>query len=238
MNKRVMLSALALAAVVVTPLAAQKTIVVTGARQDRSAGNAYFKTNNGPAAIGITRRADYFVTPLYVSSDSRNYEERKNELFQMLGETLERAKAQGIDIVAGRYKLEPVTVQNMRELPLSSGSRPDTNRVQIYARIPLSGKDPRTRTTAAQIKAFVKGVPATGRSFIDIGTTGLAIDDPEQYRSDVVRHGAKEATGYAAMFGSGYGVDIDGLDGDLYWQQSSETEIFLYIEHSFSISRQ
>lgn len=40
------------------------------------------------------------------------------------------------------------------------------------------------------------------------------------------------------MFGSGYGVDIDGLDGDLYWQQSSETEIFLYIEHSFSISRQ
>lgn len=129
MKKRIVFSALALAACVVPPLAAQETIVVTGARQDRSAGNAYFKNNNGPAAIGITRRADYFVTPLYVSSDSRNYEERKAELFQMLGETLERAKAQGIDIVAGRYKLEPVTLQNMRELPLSSGSRPDTNRV-------------------------------------------------------------------------------------------------------------
>jgi len=237
MKKWIVMSAAVFAVTPMAPVFAQETIVVTGARQDRSAGNAYFNSNSGPAAIGITRSADYFVTPLYVSSDSRNRDERIEELFQMLDATLTAANAQGIDIVAGRYKLEPVTRQNMRELPLTGGNRPDTNRVQIYARIPLAGDDPSVRSTAAWIKQFVKGIPATGRSFVDIGTTGLAIDDPEQYRGDVVRHIAKEATSYAAMFGSGYGVSIDGLDGDLYWQQSSETEVFLYIEHSFNIAR-
>ena len=218
------------------PVMAQETIVVTGSRQDRSATNAYFRSgNNGPAAIGITRRADYFVTPLFVSSDSRDRDARTEELFTMLAATLERAEAQGITLVAGRYKLAPVTLANMRELPIVGGSRPDTSRVQIYARIPITSSEPSVRGTAEQISDFVKQVPATGRSFIDVGSTGLAIDNPEQYRADVVRHIAAESRSYAAMFGNGYGVEITGLHGDLYWQQSSETEVFLYIEHNFVI---
>ncbi len=219
------------------PVFAQDTVVVTGARQDRSALNAYLRPRGGggPSAIGVTRQADYFVTPLFVSSDSRDREVRTEELFTMLGETLELAEREGITLVAGTYTLEPVTLANMRELPLVGGNRPDTNRVQIYARIPLRGEDPKVSSTAERIADFVKRVPANGRSFIDVGATSLAIDNPEQYRGAVVRHLAEESTGYAGMFGSGYGVRIEGLDGDLYWQQASETEVFLYIEHSFTI---
>lgn len=238
--KRLILLATAIAvAAPVLPLTAQDTVVVTGARQDRSSLNAYLSPSrggSGPSAIGVTRRADYFVTPLFVSSDSRNFEERKQELFTMLGETVKLADAQGIDIVAGQYGLEPVTLANMRQLPLAGGNRPDTNRVQIYARIPLRGDKPSVRATAERIKEFVKAIPATGRSFIDVGSTGLAIDDPEQYRKDVVAHIAKEANAYAGLFGGDYGVSITGLHGDLYFQQSSETEVFLYIEHTFEIA--
>ncbi|MCK0098809.1 hypothetical protein MWU38_05400 [Qipengyuania sp. S6317L1] len=239
MKKIILLAATIAAAVPIMPLTAQDTVVVTGSRQDRSALNAYLGPSgngSGPSAIGVTRRADYFVTPLFVSSDSRNLDERREELFTMLGETLRLADAQGIDIVAGRYGLEPVTLENMRELPLAGGNRPDTNRVQIYARIALRGSDPMVSKTAERIKAFVKAIPATGRSFIDVGNTGLAIDDPEQYRGDVVRQIAQEATSYAKAFGSDYGVSITGLHGDLYFQQSSETEVFLYIQHEFEIT--
>ncbi|KWV91184.1 hypothetical protein [Erythrobacter sp. YT30] len=233
--KRLMIAAATVCAALPMQLAAQETIVVTGSRQDRSAGNAYFSPNNGPAAIGVTRKADYFVTPLYVSSDSRDRDTRLAELYAMFEATLDRADAQGIAIVAGRYKLQPVTKDNMRQLPVVGGNRPDTNRVQVYARIPLRGDDANVRKTADRIEAFVKDITATGRSFIDVGTTGLAIDNPEQYRPDVVRHVAKEATSYASMFGNDYGVSIDGLDGELYWQQSSETEVFMYIDHSFTV---
>ena len=221
--KRLILLAALTAVAMPMPVAAQDTIVVTGSRQDRSATNAYFRSGNGgPAAIGVTRRADYFVTPLFVSSDSRDPDVRLEELFAMLGATLDKAEAEGIALVAGSYTLAPVTRANMRQLPVTGGNRPDTSRVQIYARIPLSGSAPSVRATAEQIKAFVKAVPATGRSFIDTGSTGLAIDNPEQYRAAVVKHVAEESTRYAAMFGSGYGVEITGLAGELYWQQSRE----------------
>jgi len=111
-----------------------------------------------------------------------------------------------------------------------SGSRPDTNRVKIHTRIPLRGTDPGVTMAADRIKALVKGIPASGRFFIETGTTSLAIDKPEQYCRDVVHHITKEATAYAKMSGADYGVRSDGLDGELYFQQSSETEVFLYIE--------
>lgn len=234
MRKVILLAACAAVAMPM-PIAAQDTVVVTGSRQDRSATNAYFTGSGSTAAIGVTRRADYFVTPLFVSSDTRDPDLRIEELFTMLGATLDRADAEGIALVAGRYTLEPVTRANMRELPTFGGNRPDTSRVQIYARIPLRGESPSVSGTAERIEAFVEAIPATGRSFIDVGTTGLAIDNPEQYRSAVVRHIAEESTRYAAMFGSGYGVEITGLAGDLYWQQASETEVFLYINHNFVI---
>ncbi|MDJ0641807.1 MAG: hypothetical protein QNJ15_03230 [Erythrobacter sp.] len=235
MKKLILLAAIAGVAMPM-PVFAQDTIVVTGSRQDRSSANAYFTSGgSGPAAIGVTRKADYFVTPLYVSSDSRDPDVRMEELYAMLGAALDRAEAEGIALVAGRYTLEPVTRENMRKFPVTGGNRPDTNRVQIYARIPLRSDNSSVRGTAERIAAFVKSIPATGRSFIDIGGTGLAIDNPEQYRDAVVRHVAEEATKYAGMFGSGYGVDINGLDGNLYWQQASETEVFLYIDHSFTI---
>lgn len=148
----------------------------------------------------------------------------------MLEATLDAAQRDGVTLVAGRYTLEPATKANMRELPLESGSRPDTNRVKIYTRIPLRGTDPGVTMAADRIKALVKGIPATGRFSIETGTTSLAIDKPEQYCRDVVHHITKEATAYAKMSGADYGVRIDGLDGELYFQQSSETEVFLYIE--------
>lgn len=229
--------AIAGAACILAAIPAAAQVVVTGARQDRSVTNAYFRggSGGGPSAIGLTRRADYFVTPLFVSSDSRNSEERIEELFGMLGDTIARARSEGITLVAGQFTLEPVTLENMRDLRVVGGNRPDTSRVQIYARIPLSGEAPSVRETSERIAAFVEAIPARGRSFIDVGTTGLAIDNPEQYRNDVVGHIAAESRRYAQMFGSGYGVEIRGLDSDLYWQQSSETEIFLYIEHDFVI---
>ena len=233
MIRRSILAATA-AVVAFTAVPAAAQIVVTAQRQDRSATNAYF-TSNGPAAIGVTRRADYFVTPLFVSSDSRDPDLRTEELFGMLADTIARAEQAGITLVAGQYTLEPVTEANMRELRIVGGNRPDTSRVQIYARIPLTSDEARVSDTSQRIAAFVADIPAQGRSFIDVGTTALAIDDPEQYRADVVRHVAEESTRYAGMFGNGYGVEIRGLEGDLYWQQASETEVFLYIEHNFVI---
>lgn len=207
-------------------------IIVTATRSDRS-NSAYY--DDEQSAIGLTRRADYFVKRLYVSSDSRDADLRKSELLTMLRKTIELAPQSGISLVAGGYALKPVTLDNMDQLSIDKGNRPDTSRVTIYARIPIENTKQRTDDTNRRIEAFVKQIPVTGRSFIETGETSLAINNPDQYRLDVVKAIADESKRYAAMFGSDYGIEIRGLDSELYWQQADETHVFLYIEHSFMI---
>ena len=209
-------------------------VLVTGARQDRSATNAFLGSQ--APAIGLTRRADYFVTPVYVGSDTRDGTARMDELYAMLEAAITEAASQGVTLVAGQYTLAPVTVENMRQLVIASGNRPDTSQVLVYARTDLTGPSPKRRDAAAQIRTYVASIPATGRSFIETGATALAINNPEQYRGAVVQRIADEAKSYAAMFGSNYGITISGLDALLYWQQSSETDVFIYIEHDFTIA--
>ncbi|QUL37559.1 hypothetical protein [Erythrobacter sp. JK5] len=232
--KRVALTIAAACLLVPAHLAAQDdgVVIVTASRSDRSNYEFY---DDDQSAIGLTRTADYFVKPLFVNSDSRDAGERRRELLAMLRATIERAPGAGIALVAGSYSLQPVTLENYEELPIGYGGRPDTSRVQIFARIPVRGSNQRARDADKQIEAFAKSIPATGRSFIETGSTSLAITNPDQYRLEVVKTVAEEAKRYAAQFGSDYGVEIQGLDSELYWQQASETEVFLYIDHSFVI---
>ena len=225
---------LAAAAAMLVPAVAGAQVRVTYEAQNRADTNAYF-ANNEPA-IGLTRKADFFVKPLYISSDSRDEEVRKSEVTTMLQATMAAAKAQGIQLVAGDYTLEPLTAETLDNLTYGRGSRPDTTRVTIYARLPVDGSIDSTRSADERIDPFVKAIPATGRSYIETGKTDLAIMKPDQYRLDVVKAIAAEARSYSAQFGSDYGVEIRGLDTDLFWKQAGETEVFLYIKHSFVIS--
>ncbi len=212
---------------------AQDTVVVTGSRIDRSDYDEFY--DDEQTAIGLTRKADFFVKPIYVNSDSRDAKVRSEEVTAMLTAAIERARVQGISLVAGEYTLAPLTMQSMEELPYGRGSRPDTTRVKIYARLPVGGKFKGVDQVDEAVLAFKDSVPATGRSYIETGGTDLAIDNPDQYRGAVVRAIADESKRYAAMFGNDYGIEIRGLDSDLYFKQASQTEVFLYIEHNFVI---
>jgi len=209
------------------------SIIVTGSRVDRSDYDRFY--DDDQSAIGLTRKADHFVKPLYVSSDSRDAAVRQEELRTMLRETIGRAGSAGIELVAGSYKLEPVSLSDVDDLNITSGRRPDTSRALIYARIPVGGNTGSKTEADERIGAFVKSIPTNGRSYIETGTIGLAINNPGQYRGAVVKAIADESKRYAAMFGSDYGMEIRGLDSELYFKQASETEVFLYISHSFVI---
>ena len=234
--KKFALAAIAIAMLFPTqPVWAQDTVVVTGTRIDRSDYDEYY--DDDQSAIGLTRTADYFVKPIYVNSDSRDSKVRFQEVTAMLRATITHAQSQGISLVAGEYKLAPLTLENMEDITsYGRGNRPDTTRVQIYARLPVGGKFKGVDQVDELIYAFQKEVAATGRSYLEFGSTDLAIDDPDQYRGAVVKAIADESKRYAAMFGSDYGIEVRGLDSELFFKKSSQTELFLYIEHSFVIS--
>lgn len=232
--KRLAIAALAAALVMPVQVHAQDTVVVTASRIDRSDYDEFYEDDQ--SAIGLTRTADYFVKPIYVNSDSRELSVRREEVDAMLRALISRSQSEGISLVAGEYKLSPLTLESMEDLlSYRTGNRPDTTRVQLYARLPVGGRFKGSDEVDERVLSFTKSVPVNGRAYIETGSTDLAIDNPDQYRSAVVRAIADEARTYATMFGNDYGIEIRGLDSDLYFKQASQTEVFLYIEHNFVI---
>ncbi|MEM6858900.1 MAG: hypothetical protein AAF559_13630 [Pseudomonadota bacterium] len=209
-------------------------VIVTATRSERDDFDRYY--DDEQSAIGLTRKADYFVKPIYVNSDSRESSVRKAEVDAVLKAMIEQSEAAGIKLVAGEYTLSPLTLDSMDDLlTYRRGGRPDTTRVRLYARLPVGGSFKGVDEVDELVDSFKKTIPATGRSYIETGSTELAIDNPDQYRSAVVKEIAEEAKSYAAMFGSDYGIEVRGLDSELYFKQASQTEVFLYIEHSFVV---
>ncbi len=102
-------------------------------------------------------------------------------------------------------------------------------------------KTPLTGSIASaqqKIAAFVKAVPPTGRSLIvQKGGLALTIVKPDQYREEIYRRVAEGAKQAVSFYGSDYGVDVTGLDRAIAWTQVSNTEVFLYVPYSFSITR-
>lgn len=185
--------------------------------------------------IGLRRRADSAVQLVAVTSDSRDFAMRKQEIHAMLESAIKRAAGAGVELVFGEVELEPLTLANYRDLALASGSRSDTNQVSFYVKVRL-GQDSTIKNAQGRIDDYVNGVPASGRSLLEKrAAMTLTIINPDQYRDSVVKLVAAESLKYAGMFGPGYGVTVSGLHQELSWAQVSGTEVFLYIPYSFGI---
>lgn len=226
--------AAAMLGAVAAPVAAQDAsapglgeVVVTANRL-----NARYAQQDRPV-VGLRRQADSAVMSVSISSDSRDEADRKREIHAMLLSALDRAGAAGIEMVTGNFELVPVTKSNYQELPMFGAGRVDTSQVSFMVKTRLAGS---VANAEKKLGDFVKSVPKTGRGAIDKGSgVTLTIIDPDQYRGAIVKLVAENARAQAAVFGPDYAVQVNGIDGQLFWSQVSNTEVFLYIPYRFTI---
>lgn len=232
--KRMCLLAAAVCAAMVSPAMAQEAnapalgeVVVTANRL-----NAPYAQQNRPV-VGLRRPADSAVMRLTISSDSRDANERTREIQTMLAAALDRAPAAGVELVTGAFDLMPVTKANYRSLPMFPAGRVDTSRVELMIKVKLTGS---AEEAQKRLYGFATSIPKTGRGVVEptAGIT-LTIVNPDQYRDQIVQLVADSARRYSAMFGSDYGVQVSGIDGQIAWSQVSPTEVFLYIPYSYTV---
>jgi hypothetical protein len=194
--------------------------------------SAPYAQQNRPV-VGLRRRADSAVMRLTISSDSRDEADRTREIQTMLAAALDRAGAAGVELATGSFELLPVTQANYKTLPLMPAGRADTSRVDLMLKVKLTG----TATDAQKrMIDFAAAIPKTGRGVVEPATGfTLTIVDPDQYRDQIVQLVAESARKYSAMFGADYGVQVNGIDGQIAWSQVSPTEVFLYIPYSYTV---
>ena len=211
-----------------------------------------------PPVIGLKRLADSAVRNIEITSDSREEPMRKREVQATLLDAIDRAKADGFSLVTGQLELVEVTRANWQDQFPELAGKPkadeddddddDDDEAQMsyeddgsstVIRLKVKTKlDGSIGNAQQKIGGFVKSIRVTGRALINQkGGLALTIINPDQYRDEIYRRIATAAKHAVSFYGADYGVEVNGLDGDVAWQQVSNTEVFLYIGYSFKVAK-
>ena len=204
-------------------------IIVSGSRRSQD------DFDQSRPAIGLRRTADFAVMYVTIAGDTRDIERRREEIFTMVRGAIEQAQRSGVELATGDFIIEPLTIDNYRNLPMSNDGRPDTDRVTFLVKTRLAA-DTDGASAVERIDRFVRAVPAVGRAEIRrTGQLTLSVVAPDQYRERILELGAADSQAAAARFGPGYAVEARGLDRPVEWMRASLTDVFLYVPYNIVV---
>ncbi len=217
--------------VTATPALAQDEIVVTGFRAlDRDDDEDKVLAMTPPAPVQMLRRtADFAVQQVIIVSDATDDDEARVEVFAMTRKAIELSAGAGTLLATGELVVQPLTVGNYKELEV------DDEQVKFLVKVPLApGID--AKAALARIDKFIKAVPPVGRAEMKAySQLTLSVVDPEQYRGAIIDLVAKDTTATSARFGTGYGVEVTGLDRPVQWQRAGLTEVQLFLPSATTV---
>ena len=185
-------------------------------------------------SVGLRRTADFLVQEVTIRGDTRDENQRENEIRAMLRRAIESAPRGGVELAHGEYILTRLTVENSGELELVDDRRPDSERIDFLVKAPLAGSS--VEQAQARIRAFVRSVAEVGRAQMDyLGDPSLSIVGPDQYRNEIIAKVADDARAVAERIGQNYAVELAGLNMPVQWARSAPGEVFLYIPYELKI---
>jgi hypothetical protein len=192
--------------------------------------------------VSLKKRADFVVEDLFVESDTRELDTRRNELMQTLNDLGRRAAAGGPVTIAileesedegGDTRVKPFSV-SVAEEAIRSGSRPDTSRVELLIRTAVSADDT-IESVEERFDSFVRGLPKPGRVSLSTGDAQLTLVSPAQYREEVIAAIGQDARAILGALGPGQAVELEGLENQLAWRRTGDLELTVFLPHRLKV---
>jgi len=190
-----------------------------------------------PAAVQTLRRtADFAVQQVVIVSDTTDEDDARAEVLAMTRKAIDMSAGAGTLLATGELLVEPLTAGNYKEL-LFDDDDDDFNGelVKFLVKVPLApGID--AKAALAKIDKFIKSVPAVGRAEMKpYSELSLSVVNPEQYRGAIIDLVAKDTATTSARFGTGYGVEVTGLDRPVQWKRAGLTEVQLFLPSASTV---
>ena len=190
-----------------------------------------------PAAVQTLRRtADFAVQQVVIVSDTTDEDDARAEVLAMTRKAIDMSAGAGTLLATGELLVEPLTAGNYKEL-LFDDDDDDFNGelVKFLVKVPLApGID--AKAVLAKIDKFIKSVPAVGRAEMKpYSELSLSVVNPEQYRGAIIDLVAKDTATTSARFGTGYGVEVTGLDRPVQWKRAGLTEVQLFLPSASTV---
>lgn len=214
-------------------------IIVTGSLiRKRNNNDDQPKPVIPPAAVQMLRRtADFAIQQVVIASDTVDDDEAKKEVLAMVRKAVDAAGSSGVIVASGEIVVEPLTLGNYNDLKVLDGDEDDDDPddkvdgqfVKFLVKVPLApGID--AKAALAKIDQFIKKVPQVGRAEMKpFSELTLSVVNPEQYRGAIIDLVAKDTAATSAKFGTGYGVEVTGLDKPVQWKRAGLTEVQLFL---------
>jgi hypothetical protein len=185
--------------------------------------------------VGLRRTADFAVQYASIAGDTRDTPKRREEIFAMVRSAILLAGQHGVDLATGQVIVEPLTLENYRNLPLMNDGRPDSDRVSFIVKTRLAEAGD-AKAALERIEAFIKSVPPVGRAEMRMdGGLTLSVVGPNKYRGQIIDLISADAKATGARLGPDYAVEARGLDRPVEWSRATLTEVFLYVPYNYTV---
>ena len=193
--------------------------------------------------VHIKRRPDFMVVDAFIESDSRDAATRRREINNTLESLANRAASTpGITLGLSRTfetdsdEIEYVVDFSIDAVTIFSGRRPDTSRVALVIKSPISESDDSPDAVYERIESFIQSVDVSGRAVVnDYGETNYSLIGISQYREPLLKLIAEDVAKLRALFGEEYQVSIGGLEDPVRWRVSGPMQLAIYFPYNSSL---
>lgn len=186
----------------------------------------------------LRRPADFALQRIKVSSDAPESAARRDDIFATL-RLLQAATARerGLELCVlldGRWVV-PLALE-ADVVRIAAGSRAQTSEVMVALKARTAAGAAANAALFARLKAFPATVKPAGRAALDVvGDTELTVENPSQYRAQVVALYAADAKAVTAALGPEYRVVTRGIDRQLQWLRDGGANLVFFIPYEFDV---
>ncbi len=215
-----------------TAFAQGDEVIVTGSRiSDYESDNIPF--------VHLKKTPDFMIQQAYVESDSRDFSVRRKEVNATLKALVAKAKSnKSVELALLKTfetdddEIEYLVPFLLDDVELSTGGRPDTTRVYLTVKTPVGGDELDPEIIEERLDGFISSIPKTGRAVVKpYGSAGLSIVDIQQYRVPLLAKIAEDNATLKSLLGSGYGIEISGLEHLVRWRVTGPLQLTLYFPY-------
>jgi hypothetical protein len=224
------LIAFCLGLIIAAPGQAQdlEEIVVTGTRSEDARMPGTFLRKTG----------DFLLLQVSVSNDTREKDQRKDEIYATLRTALAAANRDGtieLSVIDENELVLPLKVDSATVV-LRAGDRPDTSETRISVKTRISGGDANGQALISRLKDFVTAIKVTGRTRLDPdGEVDISIVGPQRYRDEIIALFAADAKKVTSSLGPDYKIVVSGIDRPVQWIRTGLLELALFVPYKYEV---
>lgn len=227
------LAALVAVAWPATAAAQDEEIVVTASRRASSYESLV------PPTVSIKQRADFAIASLEINNDTRDMSQRMGEVREALRGLLARTRSGAITLAIVDDDVgivRPFSLAAAEDL-IRAGRRADTSSITIRLRTAID-EDDTLEGVLARFAAFVEAAPKPGRTEMEVGDLQLTMVNVDRYREPLLSAIAQDGRRTAELFGSGYAIEVTGLENQVAWLRTGDLQLTLFIPYDMSVTPQ